>query len=123
MITIQTQNFGVEIELTGITREKAAKTIAEYFSQNYRHTGGSYDAWTTYDREGRIWKALSAWAINCPNDNLFFKSTANMTQEQKAALMLRVLTKRLKMRGPEFKTARLHLTSAFTQTATAEDAA
>lgn len=309
MITIQTQNFGVEIELTGITREKAAKTIAQYFGQNYRHTGGSYDTWTAYDREGRIWKAMSdgsirrtrkvdgrqvpadwkyscevvtpilqykdmndlqeivrllvkkgavansscgihvhvdganhtadslsrllnfavgrqdlfyealqigdranrwchkanknlfkaikkdhastrnierlwysnlndgyrggisrehyndtryhginlhafftkgtvefrlfngtthagkikayvqfclamsAWAINTEKDNLFFKSTANMTQDQKAALMLRVLTKRLGMRGPEFKTARLHLTSAFTQTGTAEDAA
>ena len=307
MTTIQTQNFGVEIELTGITREKAAKTIAAYFETNsYRHIGGTYDTWTAYDREGRIWKAMfdssiratkkvngeqihtndyrykcevvtpilryedmadlqqlvrtlvkkgavanescgihvhvdganhtpdslsrllnfavgrqdlfyealqigaradrwchkankalfkaikkdhadaraierlwysalndgyrggishnhyndtryhginlhayftkgtvefrlfngtthagkikayvqfclamSAWSINCEKDNLFFKSTADMTQEQKAALMLRVLTKRLGMRGPEFKTARLHLTSAFTQTAAA----
>ena len=31
MITIQNQNFGVEIELTGITREKGAKVISEYF--------------------------------------------------------------------------------------------
>jgi hypothetical protein len=67
--------------------------------------------------------ALSAWAINCPKDNLFFKSTANMTQEQKAALMKRVLTNRLKMRGPEFKTARYHLTSAFSQPAINEDVA
>lgn len=28
---IQEQNFGVEIELTGITRKAAAKTIANYF--------------------------------------------------------------------------------------------
>ena len=34
-------------------------------------------------------------------------------QEQKAALMKRVLVNRLGMRGPEFKTARLHLTSTF----------
>ena len=28
MITIQNQNFGVEIELTGITRQAAAQVIA-----------------------------------------------------------------------------------------------
>lgn len=57
--------------------------------------------------------AMSAWAINCDHDNLHFKSVAGYTQQQKHDLMLRVLTKRLGMRGPEFKTARLHLTSAF----------
>lgn len=58
--------------------------------------------------------AMSAWAINCDHDDLHFKKIANYTQEQKAALMKRVLINRLGMRGPEFKTARLHLTSAFT---------
>ena len=28
---MRTQKFGIEIEMTGITREKAAKVIAEYF--------------------------------------------------------------------------------------------
>ena len=28
---MRTQRFGIEIELTGITREDAAKVIAEYF--------------------------------------------------------------------------------------------
>jgi hypothetical protein len=57
--------------------------------------------------------AMSAWAINCENDNLYFKSCAGYTKEQKAKLMTRVLVKRLGMSGPEFKTARLHLTKAF----------
>lgn len=57
--------------------------------------------------------AMSAWAINCDHDDLHFKRIANYTQEQKAALMKRVLVNRLGMRGPEFKTARLHLTSTF----------
>ncbi len=57
---------------------------------------------------------MSAWAINCDHDDLHFKKIANYTQEQKAALMKRALINRLGMRGPEFKTARLHLTSAFT---------
>lgn len=57
--------------------------------------------------------AMSAWAIECPNDNLFFKSCANYSAEQKKTLMIGVLTKRLGLTGPEFKTCRLHLTSAF----------
>lgn len=57
--------------------------------------------------------AMSAWAIECPNDSLFFKSCANYSAEQKKTLMIGVLTKRLGLTGPEFKTCRLHLTSAF----------
>ena len=30
-MTLKEQNFGIEIELTGITREKAARVIADYF--------------------------------------------------------------------------------------------
>lgn len=57
--------------------------------------------------------AMSAWAINA-EDNMYYKSCASYTREQKQQLMLSVLTRRLKMTGAEFKTARLHLTSAFT---------
>lgn len=28
---IKEQNFGVEVEMTGVTREQAAKTIAAYY--------------------------------------------------------------------------------------------
>ena len=67
--------------------------------------------------------AMSAWAINCDHDNLHFKSISGYTQQQKHDLMMRVLTKRLDMRGPEFKTARLHLTSAFLTEAESENTA
>lgn len=66
--------------------------------------------------------AMSAWAIECPNNNLFFKSTKNMTAEQKSKLMNNVLKNRLGLRGPEFKTCRQHMTAAF-QSVTAEAAA
>lgn len=67
--------------------------------------------------------AMSAWAINCDHDNLHFRSISGYTQQQKHDLMMRVLTKRLGMRGPEFKTARLHLTSAFLTEAESENTA
>jgi len=61
--------------------------------------------------------AMSAWAIETDADRLFFKDVSHYTQEQKADLMNRVLKNRLGMKGPEFKTCRQHLTSAFTSTA------
>ena len=43
------QNFGVEIELTGITREKAAKVIADYFGTASSYAGTYYRTWTAAD--------------------------------------------------------------------------
>ena len=63
--------------------------------------------------------AISGWAIESNDNRKYFKDCSGYTQEQKAALMMRVLVNRLGMRGPEFKTARLHLTSAFTRAAQA----
>ena len=57
--------------------------------------------------------AMSAWAIGCEDNRLYFKSCASYTPDQKERLMMGVLTKRLGLRGPEFKTCRQHLTAAF----------
>ena len=66
--------------------------------------------------------AMSAWAIECPKDNLYFKGISGYTNEQKAAIMKRVLINRLGLSGPEFKTCRLHLTSVWTNAADNEAA-
>lgn len=57
------QNFGVEIELTGITREAAAKVIATYFGTTSGYAGTYYQAYTATDRKGRTWKAMSDGSI------------------------------------------------------------
>jgi len=59
--------------------------------------------------------AMSAWAIESNDNRKYFKDCSTYTSEQKAALMKRVLVHRLGMSGPEFKTARIHLTSAFAE--------
>lgn len=57
MITIQNQNFGVEIELTGITREQGANVISEYYGgTEIGHHRDGYDSWTAKDSKGRTWK-------------------------------------------------------------------
>ena len=59
MITIQNQNFGVEIELTGISRQTGAQVIADYFgTQRIRSVGTAYDTHTAIDRKGRTWKCM-----------------------------------------------------------------
>lgn len=62
---MRTQNFGIEIEMTGITRNAAAKIIAKHFGTEATHVGGSYDAYTIPDGEGRRWKVVSDASIRC----------------------------------------------------------
>lgn len=55
---MKTQRLGIEIELTGITREKAAKVIAEYFGTETKYVGGAYRAYEAKDRKSRTWKVV-----------------------------------------------------------------
>jgi len=64
-ITIKTQNYGVEIELTGITREKAASIIAGHFGTTHSYAGSSYSTWEAKDRKNRTWKCMSDASIEC----------------------------------------------------------
>lgn len=54
---MRTQRFGIEIEMTGITREKAAETIAAYFGTESFYIGTYYKTYGAKDRQGRTWKA------------------------------------------------------------------
>lgn len=54
---MRTQRFGIEIEMTGITREDAAKVIADYFGTECYYIGTYYKTYGAKDRKGREWKA------------------------------------------------------------------
>ncbi len=54
---MRTQRFGIEIEMTGITREKAAEAIAGYFGTESFYIGTYYKTYGAKDRQGRTWKA------------------------------------------------------------------
>ena len=62
-IGIKNQCFGVEVEMTGITREQAAQALAEYFGTTPNYYGGVYDSWTVRDNEGKEWKLMSDSSI------------------------------------------------------------
>lgn len=50
-IGIQDQYFGTEIEMTGITRQRAAEAVAELFGTRAVYEGGYYKTWSVMDRE------------------------------------------------------------------------
>lgn len=57
-IGIKDQYFGTEIEMTGITRRKAAEAVAELFGTRAEYDGGYYETWSVRDREGKKWKFM-----------------------------------------------------------------
>lgn len=53
------QTIGVEVEMNGITREKAAKIAADFFKtgrSEFTAQRNSYMTWSAWDNEGREWK-------------------------------------------------------------------
>lgn len=60
---MKNQRFGIEIEMTGLTRDKAAKTIAKYLGTRATYVGGVYDAYAVHDTQGRVWKIVSDSSI------------------------------------------------------------
>ena len=48
MIGMKEQCFGVEIEMTGITREEAAQALADYFGTSVDYLLGHTDEKTPY---------------------------------------------------------------------------
>lgn len=61
---MKTLHFGIEMEMTGITREKAANLMASFFGTGRgTYEGGAYDTYTALDNQGRTWKAMSDSSI------------------------------------------------------------
>lgn len=50
--------FGIEIEMTGITREKAATIVAEHVNGTKVRVGGYYDKWEVRQPDGRVWSIV-----------------------------------------------------------------
>lgn len=68
---IKEQTFGVEIEMTGITRKYAAHIIKEVLGTDSPvvHEGGVYDTFSVKDGQGRKWKAVYDSSISYQINN------------------------------------------------------
>lgn len=71
-----TGKFGIEIELTGITKDKAADVIKTIVGGRIEHTHDSYYTRKVYADDGRVWKVMNDASIrkvnsrgNVTNDN------------------------------------------------------
>ena len=68
-VGIKDQCFGVEVEMTGITREQAAQALAAYFGTTPQYLGTVYDTWVVTDPEGKVWKLISDASIRAERKN------------------------------------------------------
>jgi hypothetical protein len=64
---MRSQRFGIEIEMTGLSRATAAKVLAGYWNTEATYVGGTYDSYVVRDEEGRQWKLVSDASIRCQN--------------------------------------------------------
>ena len=63
MIGMKDQCFGVEVEMTGLTRGQAAQALANYFGTEPYSGGGGYDKWSVKDPDGQVWSIMSDSSI------------------------------------------------------------
>ncbi len=63
---MKTQKFGIEIEMTGITRAQAAEVALSYFGSStakLEHRGGQHDEYRVTAADGRVWKFVRDGSI------------------------------------------------------------
>lgn len=60
---MKNQTIGVEIEMTGITREKASKVISKFLNGEIKRNYDSYDTYKVIAPDKRIWKIMSDASI------------------------------------------------------------
>ena len=50
---LREQKFGIEIELTGLTRKRAAEVIGKYLGQEPHYDGGYYEEYSDREESGK----------------------------------------------------------------------
>ena len=64
---MRTQTFGIELETTGIGRERTAKAIAAYFGTTAVHRGRHLDDWRVPMPDGRHWTVERDGSVTDPS--------------------------------------------------------
>ena len=62
---MRTTKFGIEIEMTGITRSKAAEVLLTLLGGRSKYTGGVYSTYEITAPDSRKWKLMSDASIKC----------------------------------------------------------
>jgi len=64
---MKNQTFGIEIETTGLGRERTAKTLAAHFGTAARYIGTHLDNWEVPMPDGRHWTVESDGSVTDPD--------------------------------------------------------
>ena len=64
---MKTQTFGIEIETTGLGRERTARAIAEHFGTTARYVGRHLDDWHVPMPDGRKWVVERDGSVTDPS--------------------------------------------------------
>jgi hypothetical protein len=73
---IKSQKFGIEVEMTGLTRAKAARVLAKHFDTTAEHFGGSYDKYIVRDSQNRKWSIVYDSSIHATQSDGSSASTS-----------------------------------------------
>lgn len=65
---IMNTTVGIEVEMTGITRETAAHIAATVLNGRVSYAGGAYGKWICIDQRGREWSFVSDCSIQAVNE-------------------------------------------------------
>ena len=68
---MKNQTIGVEVEMNSITRQRAAKVVADFFGTGrFENTAGrnGYSTWSAWDAQGREWKFQKDVSIAGPDE-------------------------------------------------------
>lgn len=74
---IYNYGFGIEIEMTGISRPDACKVAQSVIGGTVTHPGGRYDEWCLIAPDGRKWKFVYDSSIQSPGDDSSLKTEFN----------------------------------------------
>jgi len=106
-------NFGIEIEMTGITREKAAKVVADHLEGTIEEVHDYYKTLKIIERDGRVWKIVYDGSIKCQKRTAGQKVSAS--SEYSVELVSPILTYERDMESLQEMMRKLRKAGAFSE--------
>lgn len=105
------QKFGIEIEMTGITRKMAAEVVSKHFDTDFQYIGTGYDTREIRDGNNRIWKIVYDGSIT-PQKNRGAETADNYKVELVSPICkyedietVQELVRKLRQRGAVINTS------------------
>ena len=106
-------NFGIEIEMTGITRKKAAKVVADHLEGTIEEVHDYYKTLKITERDGRVWKIVYDGSIKCQKRTGGQKVSAS--SEYSVELVSPILTYERDMESLQEMVRKLRKAGAFSE--------